>query len=463
MLPSLYLAFSSTLFTLLNWDSSVHRFTPSFLTLATLFSQLEFGSILGGAGRRSIAASKTPIRLRPITTANQHHKTKTGEALSYDEYSSLLLSAAAQYDSQNTRTKRGNGVKHRNVYAHDFTHDENEEIPSEASEEAYDIDYPVSYIQAHAHDRRFKPTMQKQQNQRTLMPRDRWFALKPEAQKIWDQLDDKEKAIILGTGTSTGHVKAPTRNMNLHETSVFDFLQAHLHEVDSTSMEETDPIVDIADGPTSDTLLINAAKTGVTNDRLPPGDIRRVMSKNSTRTVALADIQYIVSVNQRTIATKQSLVDRGANGGVAGSDVRIIFKTNRTVDIRGIDNHQVTDIDIGTVGGVVESQKGPVIAIMHQYALLNKGHSIHSPCQLESYKVTVDDKSVRVGGTQRIQTPDGYTIPLAITDGLARLAIRPFTDQEYDSLPHVFLTHEANWDPSILDHEYKSVEEWFVH
>jgi hypothetical protein len=399
--------------------------------------------------------------LRQVKVHGDLHKTKTGEALSYDEYSSLLLSADAQYDSQNTRTKRGNGFNHRNVYAHDVTHDQDEEIPSEASEEAYDIDYPVLYIQAHAHDHCFKSTMQKQQNQHTLMPRDRWFALKPEAQKIWDQLDDKEKAIILGTGTSTGHVKAPTRNMNLNKTLVFDFLQAHLHEVDSTSVEETDPISDIADGPTTDMLLINEAKTGVTDDRLPPGDIRRVMSKKTRRTVAMADIQYIVSVNQQKIATKQSLVDRGANGGVAGSDVRIIFKTKRTVDIRRIDNHQVTDIDIGTVGGVVESQKGPVIAIMHQYALLNKGHSIHSPCQFESYKVTVDDKSVRISGTQRIQTPDGYTIFLAIKDGLSRLAIRPFTDQEYDSLPQVFLTHEANWDPSILDHEYKSVEEWF--
>jgi hypothetical protein len=98
---------------------------------------------------------------------------------------------------------------------------------------------------------------------------------------------------------------------------------------------------------------------------------------------------------------------------------------------------------------------------MHQYALLNKGHSIHSPCQFESYKVTVDDKSVRAGGTQRIQTPDGYTIPLSIKDGLARLDIRPYTDQEWDSLPHVFLTDEANWDPSVLDHQYNSFEEWY--
>jgi hypothetical protein len=115
---------------------------------------------------------------------------------------------------------------------------------------------------------------------------------------------------------------------------------------------------------------------------------------------------------------------------------------------------------IAPLGGVVQSQKGPIIAVMHQYALLNKGHSIHSPCQFESYNVTVDDKSVRAGGTQRIQTPAGYTIPLTIKDGLARLAIRPYTDQEWDSLPHVFLTDEANWDPSVLDHQYNSVEEW---
>jgi hypothetical protein len=48
-------------------------------------------------------------------------------------------------------------------------------------------------------------------------------------------------------------------------------------------------------------------------------------------------------------------MDRGANGGVAGTAVRTIFKTGRTVDIRGIDNHQGTNIDIGTVGGVIQS------------------------------------------------------------------------------------------------------------
>jgi hypothetical protein len=39
-------------------------------------------------------------------------------------------------------------------------------------------------------------------------------------------------------------------------------------------------------------------------------------------------------------------------GGVTGTDVCTIFKTGRTGYIRGIANHQCTNIDIGTVGGV---------------------------------------------------------------------------------------------------------------
>jgi hypothetical protein len=128
------------------------------------------------------------------------------------------------------------------------------------------------------------------------------------------------------------------------------------------------------------------------------------------------------------------------------------------VDIRRIDNHQCTNIDIGTVGGVIQTQKGPVIGIMHQYALLNRGSTIHSPCQLEWYKNDVNDKSVTIpGGLQPIQTMDGYIIPLSIKDGLARLSIRPHTDHEWDSLPHVILTSEIE---SVLVHDFKEDEQW---
>jgi hypothetical protein len=122
-------------------------------------------------------------------------------------------------------------------------------------------------------------------------------------------------------------------------------------------------------------------------------------------------------VSNHVSKSKQSLVDRGANGGIAGSDVKVLSTIDRRVDIQGIDNHQLTDFPIGTVTGVVQTHKGPAIAIMHQYAIVGRGHSIHSSGQIEWYKHNVSDSSVRVGGKQRIQA-DGYLIPLAIHNGL---------------------------------------------
>jgi hypothetical protein len=50
--------------------------------------------------------------------------------------------------------------------------------------------------------------------------------------------------------------------------------------------------------------------------------------------------------------------------------------------------------------------------------------------------------------------------PVSIQDGLTRLKIRPYTDQEFDTLPHVIMTSEFEWDPSVLDHEFKEDESW---
>jgi hypothetical protein len=83
--------------------------------------------------------------------------------------------------------------------------------------------------------------------------------------------------------------------------------------------------------------------------------------------------------------------------------------------------------------------------------LLNKGSTIHSPCQFEWYKNDVNDKYIHVqGGLQRIQTLGGYIIPLCI----------PYTDHEWDNLPHVILTSKLEWDPSVLDHDFKENEQW---
>ena len=68
--------------------------------------------------------------------------------------------------------------------------------------------------------------------------------------------------------------------------------------------------------------------------------------------------RVVYDVSNHKASKHGSLVDRGANGGLAGSDVRIINKdvVPCLVDVSGIDSHQVTNLPIVTVGGVVPSQ-----------------------------------------------------------------------------------------------------------
>ena len=39
--------------------------------------------------------------------------------------------------------------------------------------------------------------------------------------------------------------------------------------------------------------------------------------------------------------------------------------------------------------------------------------------------------------------------------------LQPFTDKEWDDLPHVIITHNDIWDPSILDHEQPDDKNWY--
>ena len=133
------------------------------------------------------------------------------------------------------------------------------------------------------------------------------------------------------------------------------------------------------------------------------------------------------------------MVDRGANGGLAGSDMRVIYKTHRKINISGIDNHEVNGLDVVTAATLLNTSLGKVIGIFNEYAHLGKGSSIHSSGQLEWFKTHVDEKSIKVGGTQLITTLDGYSVPLLIKDGLAYATSlgRP-TDQDMDTYPHAY-------------------------
>ena len=117
-------------------------------------------------------------------------------------------------------------------------------------------------------------------------------------------------------------------------------------------------------------------------------------------------------VAQAKQAKHGCLVDRGANGGLAGSDVRILSTSSRKCTVTGIDNHEIPGLDLVQCAALVQTNHHMVNLIMNEYVYCGRGHSIHSSCQIEWYTNIVDDKSVQVGGQQRIVTIDGYSMPL---------------------------------------------------
>jgi hypothetical protein len=179
--------------------------------------------------------------------------------------------------------------------------------------------------------------------------------------------------------------------------------------------------------------------------------------------VKMADCVYRVSTNNHSEATG-ALIDQGANGGIAGNDCRVIEvndQPHRYVKVEGIDGNVMEQRRLITAGVVTHSNRGPMILIMHQYAHSGKGHSIHSSPQLEWNGIDVDDKSARVGGKKRLVTFDGFSIPINIRRGLPYIDMRPHTDQEWEELPHVLLTEDANWDPTHMDHEQGDDPAWY--
>ena len=99
--------------------------------------------------------------------------------------------------------------------------------------------------------------------------------------------------------------------------------------------------------------------------------------------------------------------------------------------LAGIDNHQMVNLPIVTAGEVAKTTDGEVIIIMHQYACIPDGRTIHSSIQLEDFKNAVNEKPCKVTGIrQSIETVDGHNFPLRFKNGLAYMDIRPFTDEE---------------------------------
>jgi len=216
--------------------------------------------------------------------------------------------------------------------------------------------------------------------------------------------------------------------------------------------------------------------------KMHPGDIRKVLASahqrgGKTPTTSRNDRDYVIvngkkyiSANihlveyrvstRNVIPNPGALIDRGANGGIAGDDVLLLETTSRTCNVTGIDDHKLHDLPIGTCAGLVRTHLGPIIVLLHQYAYSGKGKTIHSSAQIEHFGNDVNDKSTKVRrGKQRIVTLDGYIIPIHIRNGLPYIDMSKPSSEDLDTYPHVVLTSDVDWNPECLDCEF-DLDEW---
>ena len=363
--------------------------------------------------------------------------------ITYKSYFDLLKDAAFHLDQA---TKRGNKIRrtnvhfsepndegdHQNPLSDDLQAIQQEDVCSEPPE-------PLSYsvFQSHFQGSSTSST------QKIFLPKHIWEKLSKDQQQMI--IDHNRSLPKSGSSSILTPNKSPSplpHKPTPQQTAKSQ--QVHTHQSDESTADSTK----IETTP-SDPLLAMVHQSIHPSDD-DASDITKVLSAKRSRQIQVCK-HYIF---QHANHTNNQLVDRGANGGLAGSDMRVIYKTHRKINISGIDNHEVNGLDVVTAATLLNTSLGKVIGIFNEYAHLGKGSSIHSSGQLEWFKTHVDEKSIKVGGTQLITTLDGYSVPLLIKDGLAYATSlgRP-TDHDMDSYPHVFFTSPDEWDPSVLDHD----------
>ena len=180
-------------------------------------------------------------------------------------------------------------------------------------------------------------------------------------------------------------------------------------------------------------------------------DITKVLSAKRSRQIQVCK-HYIF---QHANHTNNQLVDCGANGGLAGSDMRVIYKTYRKINISGIDNHEVNGLDVVTAATLLNTSLGKVIGIFNEYAHLGKDHpSIHQ-VNLNGQDSCCDEKSIKVGGTQTYYY-SGWIFRPSPHQGWFGLCHLPWKTHRSGIWTHTHMSSSHlpdEWDPSVLDHD----------
>ena len=293
----------------------------------------------------------------------------------------MLKDAAFHLDQA---TKRGNKIRHTNVHfsgpndedAHqDLSSDDNQVIQQEnvCSEPPESLSY--SLFQSHFQGSSTPNT------QKIFLPKPIWEKLSKDQQQM---IIDHNRSLPKSGST---HLSTPNKSPSPLPHKPTPQQTAKSQQVRTHQSDESNTDTTKTETTPSDPLLAMVHQSIHTSDD-DASDISNVLSVKRSRQIQVCQRYLFQHANH----TNQPLVDRGANGGLAGSDMRVIHKPHRKTNIQGIDNHEVTGLDVVTAASLLNTSQGKVIGIFNEYAYLEKGSSIHSSGHLEWFKTNVDEK-----------------------------------------------------------------------
>ena len=117
--------------------------------------------------------------------------------------------------------------------------------------------------------------------------------------------------------------------------------QVHQHSQDEPTEE-----------PPSDTSTQTLVNKCLAESGVDPTDIQNVMSVSyAKRDISSHESSRQIQTHQRYVFARVNqsnhhLIDRGANGGLAGADMRVIHTTPRKINIVGIGDHELTGLNV---------------------------------------------------------------------------------------------------------------------
>ena len=302
--------------------------------------------------------------LRIVETLDEFQSTTYGygcsTSLSYQTYYDLLINACARYD----KTKRANIGKRRNVY-HTNIDDTYVDHPTACIDYVPNSPYggidlpPDEFYKVHTLSSRHLPSPRPGNPSRpSLRPQsqhsgpnkpirryDGPIFLPPQIYKLLSQ--DAMKALkAYNTETITRFHQRKVHNTEIVETPQDDPPGPPVPENDLPDLPESD--LDIPDDPILDFENSQCHSSGDLDQALQAYQAYQIPCPQGSTMVPERSINhhFTYHVAQASQAKHGSLVDRGANGGLAGSDVRILSRSSRKCTVTGIDSHELQGLDV---------------------------------------------------------------------------------------------------------------------